>query len=161
MVALEQAVAGLPTETAGWTRARGLYGLARAELLAVADLDLAGDERAARHLRARAEAMRRAEDRIAEIARMQEPEYLFKGIIVLGDAHRDLARELMATPPPRRLTPDQDQIWREEVDKKARVVSDKALHFYELGLQRALDIGWGGPERALLAERRDAQQREG
>lgn len=134
-----------------WMRAKGRYTLARLLLEEADSLDLRLPERRqVRRLTRRAESLQAAEQQVAAIARLNEPEWVLAGLIALGDSHARLAREIATAPPPRRLTPSEDGIYREMIIDKAAVIDAKARHIWQSGVDLAARIQWESPRVAAL-----------
>ena len=141
-----------PTHT--WMRAKARYTLATVLLKDADKLDLRLPERRqVRRLTRRAEALQAAEEQIAAIARLNEPEWVLAGLIALGDSHAKLAKEIAAAAPPHRLTAAEDQIYREMILDKAKVIDGKTRHIWQSGVDLAARIQWESPRVTLLKER--------
>ena len=143
-------------ESYSWARSRARYALTRQMLDDARDIELRGDKRAARSLVKRAEALKAAEQQVVAIARTGEPEYALAGILALGDAYIALHDDLIAAPPPRKLSEEQADLYRQEVAKQASVLRDKAYRFYDEGVGFAVRVQWEGGITDRMKRRRDA-----
>ena len=152
-VALDAALAALPADQAPWVRCRGLYTRMQVELDAAASIQFRGDERAAAALVRRAEHIAAAEQHVLAIVKLREPEYVLAALTAMGDAYAALQVDLLAAPPPRRLSDEQTRLYREAVVERGEVLRRKALKYWELGLQEGLNVQWAGPELDALRER--------
>ena len=139
-----------------WARSRARFALTRAVLDEARDIPLVGNKRAARNLVKRAGAIKSAEEQIIAIARTGEPEYALAGILALGDAYIALHDDLIAAPPPRKLTDEQADLYRQQVAERAAVLRDKAWRFYDEGVSFAVRVQWEGAVTERLKRRRDA-----
>lgn len=143
-------------ETHTWMRAKGRYTLAKALLDEAAGMKLRGSEkRVVKRLKGRAERLLAAEKQIIAIATLEEPEWILAGLIDLGDGYTRLADELLAAPAPRKLSDEQEAIYREELAQKAEVLRTKAFHAWDQGVALATRIGWESPRVGTLKARRD------
>ena len=146
---------GNPTHT--YMQAKARYFLARVLLEEAAALSLTGPERrVVRNLKGRAERIKAAEAQIIAVARLQEPEWVLAGLILFGDAHASLADELAASPPPRKLTAAEAEVYRKEVAEKAENVRTKAYHAYDQGVAMAARLAWESPRVTEITARRDS-----
>lgn len=101
-----------------------------------------GERRQVRRLKLRAEQLVAAEAQVAEVARLNEPEWVLAGLLRLGDAYAALAEDIAANRPPARLSPAEDVVYREEVGKRAAVVRAKAEHIWRSGVELATRLPW-------------------
>ena len=143
-------------EDFAWARSRARFALTRQVLDDARDIPLSGDKKAARNLVKRAEALKAAEEQVIAIARTGEPEYALAGILALGDAYIALHDDLISAPPPRKLTDDQADLYRQQVAERASVLRDKAYRFYDEGVGFAVRVQWHGEVTERMKRRRDA-----
>ncbi len=145
------------TDSHRYLRAKARYHLARALLEEADALPLTGRERkVVRNLEGRATRIKAAEQQIIALASLQEPEWVLASLVAFGDSHARLAADLAASPPPKKLTPEQAAIYRAELAKKAENVRTKAFHAFDQGVALATRLAWESPRVATLKERRAA-----
>lgn len=144
------------TDAIPWIRARARAAVVHHLLDEAASIPLVGNKRAARNLKRRAALMSQAEDQVIAIARLKQVEYALLGVEQLGDAYMRLHDDMLAAPPPHRLTDEQVAIYRQEVASKAKILQAKAWRFYDEGVSLALRSGWQGHLAHDLKARRDA-----
>ncbi len=150
-------LSALEGSEATYIRAKGWYALASHTLSEAATLPLDGRERRVQNnVEARGLALLEAEEILSEqVIPLAEPEWILAGVLDLGDAYAALARDIAASPPPPRLSPEQARIYREEIDERAQVLYRKAWARYDMGLTYAGRLGLNNRYTRLLTERRD------
>lgn len=139
-----------------WMRARARAALAQTMLQEAQGLELRGNKKAARRLSQRSALMVGAEQQVIAIARLGEPEYALAGLLLLGDAYIMLHDDMLAAPAPRRLSSDEEVIYRAEVEGRVKILSAKAKNYYGEGVKLAARVGWEGALASTLAARHDA-----
>lgn len=139
-----------------WMRSRARAALAETMIQEAQGLELRGNKKAARRLGQRSALMVGAEQQVIAIARLGEPEYALAGLLLLGDAYIMLHDDMLAAPAPRRLTDEEDVIYRAEVEGRVKVLSAKAKNYYGEGVKLATRVGWEGALAQTLAARHDA-----
>jgi tetratricopeptide (TPR) repeat protein len=149
--------ADLGTSDRSYMRAKAHAMLAGAEGERAAGLVLTGSEkRVVRRLEKRGAAIRAIEGHVVAMAKLQEPEWVLQGTLVLGDAYAALSRDLAASPAPRRLDQAQSALYTAALAPHVDQARAKALHSYEQGISLARRLQWESPRVALLQARRDA-----
>jgi tetratricopeptide (TPR) repeat protein len=149
--------AGEGTDEARYLRAKGYVARARLWVDEAARIDLAVHEkRAVRNLGRRAELLTRAQADVAAALRLQEPQWALEGLLILGRGYEGLAQDLLAAPPPRNLNPEQVEVYRQELEKKSRILLAKAWQHYDAGLGVAAQLQYEGRPLAELRAARDA-----
>lgn len=108
-----------------------------------------------RDLRARVRAVSEAETLLYEVIKTEEPEWITSALLRVGDTYAALADDLVVSPPPASLTPDQAAIYRVEIGRKAEGPRTKALICYERGVSYARQVEWEGAAVAVLQARRE------
>ncbi len=149
------------TDELSWARARARMALAEAQLDAAAAVEIRNDRKAARRLGKRAELLTAAQDQVIAIATLGEPEYALDGLLALGDAFLALHDDVLAAPPPRSLSPEQVDIFNEELRQEVDVLEVKAFRFYDEGVSLATRLHWQGRVAQDLLARRDALKPQG
>jgi tetratricopeptide (TPR) repeat protein len=139
-----------------WARSRARFALTRQVLDDALDIPLTGDKKAARNLVKRADALKAAEQQVIAIAKTGEPEYALAGILALGDAYIALHDDLIAAPPPRKLTEEQANLYKQQVAERAAILREKAYRFYDEGVGFAVRVQWHGGITERMKRRRDA-----
>ncbi len=139
-----------------WARARARMALAEAQLEAAREVAIRNDRKAARRLERRAHLLTAAQDQVIAIARLGEPEYALQGLLALGDGFLALHDDLLAAPPPSRLTEDQVEVYKRSLREQVDVLEVKAWRFYDEGVGLATRLRWQGSIAEQLAARRDA-----
>jgi len=144
------------TSESPWMRARARTALTQTMLDEAASLELVGNKKAARRLGKRSALMVAAEQQVIAIARLGEPEYALEGLVLLGDAYIILHDDMIAAPPPRKLSDEEVVIYRAEVEGRVKILSAKAKNYYGEGVKLATRVGWEGAVASVLAARHDA-----
>lgn len=144
------------TSESPWMRARARSALVEALLDEAAGLALVGNKKAARRLTKRSDLMLAAEQQVIAIARLGEPEYALQGLVLLGDAYIMLHDDMLAAPAPRRLSDEEEVIYRAEVEGRVGILTAKAKNYYGEGVKLAARVGWEGAVTETLAARHDA-----
>ncbi len=137
-----------------WMQAKALYTLQDARLLERDQSPLEGSSRRqAKHLQERAVQISDAEAMLAQVVRLEEPEWILKGLLSLGDAYLALQEELVIAPAPRKLDEQQVAMYRSMLQDKGSILLRKAWEAYDQGLVVAGTYGVEGPVVAELAEK--------
>jgi tetratricopeptide (TPR) repeat protein len=139
-----------------WMRARAHVALADQLLRGAAQIELVGDEKAARRLKERVELIAQAEQQVIAASKLREPELLLRGFLVLGLGYEALYRDVSQAPPPRQLDPEQVQIYQRTLAEHSEAIKVKAWRYYEEGYNLAISLSWPGQLTQTLASRRDA-----
>ena len=154
---LDEAIrAGAEAEANAWLRAKAIGSRVDGRLDEADRLALSGNNRARRRLEERGDLILASEKDVEAIARLDEPEFVLRSMTRLGDAYVSLHEAMLAAKPPRRFGPDKRAIYAAEVRERSAVLLEKALGYYDDGLQCALRVQWEGPETEILRARRDA-----
>lgn len=136
-----------------WMRARARAALVDYLLDEAAGFELKGDKKAARRLQKRNTLMLSAEQQVISIAQLGETEYILVGLQRVGDAYLRLHDDLLAAPPPRKLSDAQEAEYTTLVAERSGILKRKARVYYDKGLQLADQVGWEGKAREALAAR--------
>lgn len=148
------------TDQLTWARSRARLALARTQLDEAARLDFP-PKRADQRLVERAGLIKAAEQQVIAIAKLDEPEQALAGLLALGDAHLALHDDLIAAPPPKGLSVDQERIYGAMLADKAAVLQVKAWRYYDQGVALSTRLRWQGRIRDDLRARRDALDAQG
>ncbi len=142
-----------------WMRSMGWHALAVDALgrAAAKRLDMRRYRRAGKNLTARAALIAEAEQYLVEMVKLTQPDWIMKGMRDLGDAYVAVHEQLNASPPPRRLNDDADEMYQEIMAERSHMLLGKAWKAYDQGLDIAGRFGMIDTRRAQeLRERRDA-----
>lgn len=139
-----------------WMQAKAHTALARYLLEEAAEVPMVNTRKAARNLKKRTGYMSTAERHVIAVAQLGEAEYALEGLLLLGDAYLALHDDLLAAPVPRSLTPEQVEIYREELQAKVAVLKRKAWRYYDEGVTVAVRTRWQGRIASDLRARREA-----
>ena len=88
-----------------------------------------------------------------ELVPLRQPRWTLIAFLALGDAYTALARDIQAAAPPKKLTPEQDQIYTEMVDEQALVLTRRAWARYDSALTYAGTLGLESQVTRILEER--------
>lgn len=139
-----------------WMQAKALYTLADARLLERDQSPLDGSSRRqAKHLGERARQISDAEATLVSLVHLEEPVWILKGLLSLGDAYAALQQELVAAPAPRKLDEQQQAMYRTALEEKGLILTRKAWEAYDQGLVVAGTYGVDNAVVQTLQERRD------
>jgi hypothetical protein len=142
------------TDEMRWLRARTAYHLATMELEAVEDLRL-DKRKPEKNLARRAAAIQTAEAHIIEVIETEEPEWMIRSLLVLGDAYIELYDDMHDTPPAE-LEGEALELYYELLDEQTLVLLQKAYTSYDQGLVVASKYRLYNSTTELLQARRDA-----
>lgn len=156
LVLLEEALeTAEPYPDLSWLRAKAHVARAGVLLEAAARLHFrGGQDRQARHLEERAALLHRAEQEVTAAALLEEPRWILEGLLLLGDAFRDLHDDLLESRPPRGLSREGREVYHQQVVARAAVLRTKAWRHYDEGIALAGRLQYTGtPLDALKAAR--------
>lgn len=111
-----------------------------------------GQRRQVKHLKARAGLIVDAESHIAAAVRLEQVEWILRGMLALGDAYADLADDLEGSRPPRGADPS---TYGAALEQKSQVIRAKAYTAYDQGLVVAGRFAVQGELPETLKSRRD------
>jgi TolA-binding protein len=144
---LERAVAlhrrtstGAPATAPFAARARYLQG----EILfhEFERLQLASDPRRLKKtLDEKSSLLERAKAIFVDVVTLKDPEWATAALYRIGDAYEHFAHALREAPTPAGLSADEQQVYRDELEKVVVVVEEKAIDAYQTGYKKALDLG--------------------
>jgi tetratricopeptide (TPR) repeat protein len=137
-----------------WMRAKAHVTLAEAYLVEAADYTFdVGDRKQAKNLKARAHLILAAEDAIAHAVRLEQVEWILKGLLALGDGYSLLAADLLQSRVPAKVDAE---LYREALEKQAQIILAKAYTAYDQGIVVAGKFAVTTPLTEQLAASRDA-----
>ena len=93
-------------------------------------------------LKTKQAAMASAEKAFVQVISLKQPRWIIAGFNRLGLAYADLATTLETAPMPPRLNEDQQEMYRDELDKAVQPVKKKAIQAFSQCLARAADFQW-------------------
>ena len=141
------------TEELRWLKGRTHFHLAAMELDAVADLRL-DRRKPEKNLAKRAAAIQAAEAHIVEVIATEEPEWMVRALLALGDAYAELYADMHATPPDD-LEGEALELYYEMLEEQTAVLKVKAYTSYDQGLVVAGKFGLRNGTTEELRARRD------
>ena len=77
----------------------------------------------------------------ASFVTFNDPEWATAALYRIGDAYERFAKALRGAPVPAQLSADEQQVYRDELEKVVVVVEEKAIDAYKTGYQKALQLG--------------------
>ena len=139
-----------------WMVGRGRYALLDAWAHNAEALPLAGPQpRILRNLRRRARLLKDVEDQLFAVIKTEEPEWITDSLLRVGESYSALADDLARAPAPRSLSPEQAEMYRAEIARKAEGPRTKAYTLYDHGVSFAVRMSWESPTVAELKAKRD------
>jgi hypothetical protein len=88
-----------------------------------------------------------------KVIKHKEPVFMVSSAYKLGLAYENMAAVLKKVPAPAKLTPEQQQIYKQELDAKALPFEEKALVSFRAAVRKAKELG-AYTDHARLAEER-------
>jgi hypothetical protein len=76
-----------------------------------------------------------------EVIKFKEPIFVVSAAYKLGLVYENMAATLRKIPPPAKLTPEQQQIYKKELDAKALPFEEKALNSFQAAVKKAKELG--------------------
>jgi tetratricopeptide (TPR) repeat protein len=101
-----------------------------------------GEKKLVKRVQERAALIDGIEKQVTEAAELDEPEWVLEGLLALGGAYQAFGDDLLVHKRPRKLTPEQLEVYEEGVLGKVEAMWVKAMRSYDLGLEMATRIGW-------------------
>lgn len=149
---LRRALSDVPRDALTFYRAKARAAVADhlARESAALHLDV-GPRRQRRRLRRRAVLISDVERQVTTIADLAEPEWVMAGLLALAGAYEQLGDDLVTHRRPS-LTPEQAEIYEEEIRARVETVWVKATRAHQLGLDLAGRVHWDGRRVDALAE---------
>jgi tetratricopeptide (TPR) repeat protein len=158
---LERAVDRAADPRATHHKARAIARLARREVDLSAAVDLDGSERrAAKALGRRVAHLRAAEAHVARLLALQQPEWIFEGVLALADGFEQLGDDILVAPIPARLTAEQAEIYRDGIAEEGLGLWMRALRYADEGREAAARLSWSGRRVDALDARHLALQQK-
>ena len=140
-----------------WARGRGLYALADHTLRHGNAIRLKGSqERLARQIRLRLEAIEKADNYLVHVVATEEPEWILAGLLALGDAWLQLHDDLLAAPMPKGLSRWQEEHYLELLGEQTSRFRTRAWNVYDQGIGVAGTYRVENRYTVQLRARRDA-----
>ena len=113
-----------------------------------------GEWRQRANLERRVGLVQDAEAQMYAVFKTEEPEWITGSLLLVGRAYEDLAQDLEAAVPPRRLGEAAAAVFREAVTERAQAPRTKAFNCYDKGIEVAARLGWTSPVVEALREAR-------
>jgi TolA-binding protein len=85
--------------------------------------------------------LERAKQAYVDAVTFNDPEWATASLYRIGDAYERFAKALRGAPVPKELNAEEQQVYRDELEKVVVVVEEKALDAYKGGYQKALQLG--------------------
>jgi hypothetical protein len=76
-----------------------------------------------------------------EVIKFKEPIFVVSAAYKLGLVYENMAATLRKIPTPAKLTPEQQKIYKQELDAKARPFEEKALASFQAAVKKAKELG--------------------
>jgi hypothetical protein len=106
----------------------------------------------ARALEEKAKLLDEAKKVYLDVVSYRVPEWATAALYRVGQAYAGYAKAMRSAKVPRDLSKDEQQIYRDELEKSVVVIEDKALESYRSGYAKALEIGVYNKYTRLLRE---------
>ncbi len=105
-------------------------------------LKLANDPRKLkRTLDEKSKLLEQAKQAYIDVVTFGDPEWATAALYRIGEAYERFAKALRDAPVPKELNADEQQVYRDELEKVVVVVEEKAIDAYKGGYQKALQLG--------------------
>lgn len=103
---------------------------------------LASDpKRLKRTLDEKSKLLEQAKAAYVDVVTFADPEWATAALYRIGDAYERFAKALRDAPVPKELNAEEQQVYRDELEKVVVVVEEKAIDAYKGGYQKALQLG--------------------
>jgi TolA-binding protein len=128
---------------------QGKYFAAKAHYMQgeriLADFDrikIEGDvEQLKTRLKRKSELLKRAADTFLETAEMGVAEWTTAALYQIGVTYESFSKALLESPPPANLSPEQKELYSQQIDEFVVPIEEKGLEAYESGWQKAIELG--------------------
>ncbi len=94
-----------------------------------------------RTLDEKSQLLEKAKQAYVDVVTFNDPEWATAALYRIGDAYERFAKALRGAPVPAQLSADEQQVYRDELEKVVVVVEEKAIDAYKTGYQKALQLG--------------------
>jgi TolA-binding protein len=95
----------------------------------------------AKVLEEKAKRLEEAKQVYLDVVTYQSPEWATAALLRIGQGYEAYAKAMRNAPVPKDLTEEEQQVYRDELEKVVVVIEDKAIDAYKSGYARALQIG--------------------
>jgi TolA-binding protein len=95
----------------------------------------------AKVLEEKAKKLEEAKKIYLDVVTYQSPEWATAALLRIGQGYEAYAKAMRSAPVPKDLTEEEQQIYRDELEKVVVVIEDKSLDAYKSGYARAIQIG--------------------
>jgi TolA-binding protein len=85
--------------------------------------------------------LEKAKQAYVDVVTFNDPEWATAALYRIGDAYEKFAKALRGAPVPKELNADEQQVYRDELEKVVIVVEEKSIDAYKSGYQKALQLG--------------------
>ncbi len=76
-----------------------------------------------------------------DVVSFGDPEWATAALYRIGDAYERFAKAMREVPVPKELKEEEQQVYREELEKVVVVIEEKAIDAYKTGYQKSLQLG--------------------
>jgi TolA-binding protein len=76
-----------------------------------------------------------------DVLSFKSPEWATAALLRIGQGYATFAKAIRDTPVPKQLSPDEAEVYREELAQSVIVIEEKSLDAYRTGYAKAIDIG--------------------
>lgn len=92
-------------------------------------------------LKKKSDLLKRAADTFLETAEMGVAEWTTASLYQIGVTYESFSKALLSSPPPSNLSPEQKELYSQQIDEFVVPIEEKGLEAYESGWQKALELG--------------------
>ena len=92
-------------------------------------------------LKKKSELLKRAADTFLETAEMGVAEWTTASLYQIGVTYESFSKALLGSPPPAGLSPEQKDLYSQQIDEFVVPIEEKSLEAYESGWQKAIELG--------------------
>ncbi len=85
--------------------------------------------------------LEQAKQAYIDVVTFGDPEWATASLYRIGDAYERFSKALRGAPVPKELNADEQQVYRDELEKVVVVVEEKAIDAYKGGYEKALQLG--------------------
>lgn len=158
---LRRAIKRAPSDEISFYAARGLARLAQLEIERAAATPLPLRKRALRRrIARRTDHLKEAEALVGQVIALEEPEWVFEGVLQLISGFEQFGDDLVEVPVPEHLDDEQAAIYLQGVREQAGHLWLRALRYADTGRQTAARLQWRGRRVREIEERYTALERK-
>jgi TolA-binding protein len=94
-----------------------------------------------RTLEEKSQLLDKAKQVYVDVVTFNDPEWATAALYRIGDAYERFSKAMRDAPVPKELNAEEQQVYRDELEKFVVVIEEKALDAYKNGYQKALQLG--------------------